>query len=143
MKHIFFVLLILIGTTVFAQVDKMLGSWKTIDDKTGETKSVVRIYKATDGKYYGKIEKLFAEEGSKCIKCEGKDKDQPVLGMVIIRAMEDKKGSLENGSVLDPESGKFYYGSITYDEKTDKIKLRGSIDKLGVLGRSQVWIRVK
>jgi uncharacterized protein (DUF2147 family) len=144
MKQLFLlVLLILIGMTSFSQVDKILGSWKTVDDKTGEIRSLVRIYKATDGKYYGKIEKLFVAPDSKCVNCEGKDKDQPVVGMVIIRAMEDKKGSLENGSVLDPETGKFYYGTITYDAKTDKLKLRGSLDKLGLLGRSQFWIREK
>ena len=36
----------------------ILGSWKTIDDATGKAKSIVRIYKAKNGKVYGKIEKL-------------------------------------------------------------------------------------
>ena len=45
----------------FAQADKIVGKWKTIDDKDGSAKSIVYIFKATNGKYYGKIEKLFKE----------------------------------------------------------------------------------
>ncbi|MDR2836356.1 MAG: DUF2147 domain-containing protein [Bacteroidales bacterium] len=138
-----FSLLIFFATHSFSQIDKIVGSWKTIDDKTGETKSIVRIYKATDNKYYGKIEKIFEYEDAKCIKCEGKDKDQPIVGLVIIRGMIEKKGKLDGGSVLDPESGKTYYGSISYDAEKDQLKLRGALDKFGIAGRNQYWIRVK
>ena len=38
-----------------AQVSNILGDWKTVDDKTGEKRSIVTIYKGSDGLYYGKI----------------------------------------------------------------------------------------
>ena len=38
-----------------AQVADILGDWLTVDDKTGDSFSVVNIYKDSDGKYYGKI----------------------------------------------------------------------------------------
>jgi len=53
--------------------------------------------------------------------------------------VEDDK--LISGYLLDPESGKKYYGSISYDAQTGKLKLRGSVDKFGVLGRTQYWLR--
>ena len=53
------VLLISFWMLGFAQADKIVGKWKTIDDKDGSEKSIVNIFKATNGKYYGKIEKLF------------------------------------------------------------------------------------
>ena len=39
---------------LFAQDTRVLGQWKTIDDATGEAKSIVEIYKR-DGAVYGKI----------------------------------------------------------------------------------------
>ena len=36
-----------------------LGEWVTIDDESGEKKSVVNIYKGNNGLYYGKIKTLY------------------------------------------------------------------------------------
>lgn len=128
-------------STVHGQISSILGEWKTVDDKTGEKHSIVRIYKATDGLYYGKIVKMFTYPDAVCEKCEGADKGKPLVGMIIIRGMKEVDGELKEGYVLDPESGKKYYGSISYDPKTGKLKLRGSLDKRGILGRSQYWVK--
>ncbi len=124
-----------------AQISNILGDWYTVDDKTGQSYSVVHIYRGNNGKYYGKITAMLipGTEDEKCVACKGTDKDKPVLGMVIIRDMVEKNGVLTGGKVLDPETGNFYYGKISYDNGL--LKLRGSIDKLGVLGRSQHWKR--
>jgi len=123
-----------------AQVSQILGDWNQVDDKSGDTWSVIRIYKATDGKYYGKIAKmLVGGPDEKCVACTGADKDKPLEGLVIIRGFEEKDGQLVGGRVLDPESGKFYYGKIYL--KNGNLVLRGSIDKAGILGRSQTWKR--
>jgi len=123
-----------------AQVQQILGDWNQVDDKSGDTWSVIRIYKATDGKYYGKIAKmLVGGPDEKCVECTGADKDKPLEGLVIIRGFEEKDGQLVGGRVLDPESGKFYYGKIYL--KNGNLVLRGSIDKAGILGRSQTWKR--
>ncbi|WP_159075516.1 DUF2147 domain-containing protein, partial [Mycobacterium tuberculosis] len=39
----------------FAQIE---GKWKTIDDETKQAKSIVEIFKKSDGKYYGKVSQL-------------------------------------------------------------------------------------
>lgn len=124
-----------------AQMHLILGDWYTVDDKTGESYSIVHIYRGENGKYYGKITAMLipGTENEICRDCTGADKNQPVLGMVIIRDMVEKNGVLTGGKVLDPETGNFYYGKISYDN--GKLKLRGSIDKMGVLGRSQHWKR--
>ncbi|MDR1757605.1 MAG: DUF2147 domain-containing protein [Bacteroidales bacterium] len=141
-KYFLWVFVMTIGLHgVHAQVERVVGYWKTVDDNSGEIKSMVRVYKMSDGTYQGKIEKLYLHPGAKCDKCEGADKGKPVTGMVIIRDMKADGDKLSGGYVLDPESGKKYYGSISIDEKTGKLKLRGSIDKFGVLGRTQYWIR--
>jgi uncharacterized protein (DUF2147 family) len=127
--------------STYAQIDSIVGNWKTVDDKTGEVRALVRIFKATNGLYYGKIEKMYKYASAVCEKCEGEDKGKPVLGMMIIRGMKADKDVLKEGYLLDPESGKKYYGTISYDPSTKKLKLRGSIDKYGFLGRNQYWIR--
>jgi uncharacterized protein (DUF2147 family) len=124
-----------------AQIAGIQGQWRTVDDKTGEIRSMVRIYKDTaDGLYYGKIEKLFKYADAVCEKCEGEDKNKPILGMIIIRGMK-AEGKALKGKVLDPENGKIYYATVSIDEKTGKLLLRGSLDKRGWLGRNQYWIK--
>ena len=135
MRKLFFLFLFFVtclsGT---AQVQQILGNWKTIDDKTGEPQSIVHIYKDSDGLYYGKIIELLVDtQGHEalCVACEGEDHNKPVV--------ED--GCLTGGKVLDPDNGKFYYGKI-YLEKGNLV-LRGSLDKRGFIGRNQTWLRVK
>jgi len=139
MKYLIFLLFFICPFSAFSQVNQIVGSWKTIDDKTGEAKSVVRIYKGTDGKYYGKIEKLFNNPDKKCDKCKDENKDKPVLGLVIITEMKEKSDKLDGGYILDPENGEKYNATISYDKETGKLKLRGSLDRFGVLGRNQYW----
>jgi len=139
---VFLTALLLSICSLSAQVEKILGDWSSVDDKTGEVRSVVHIYKGTDGKYYGKIAQLLLDSpDSKCIACTGADKDKPVIGLIIIRGFEEKDGKLVGGRVLDPDNGKFYYGKIYM--KGEDLVLRGSLDKAGVLGRSQTWKRKK
>ncbi|MCP3898732.1 MAG: DUF2147 domain-containing protein, partial [Desulfobacteraceae bacterium] len=77
----------------YAAGQSITGLWKTIDDETGKKKSIVEIYEQ-DGKYFGKIVKLFREPGedhdSVCDKCPDGDprKDQPTKGMVILQDLE-------------------------------------------------------
>ncbi|MDD3281456.1 MAG: DUF2147 domain-containing protein [Bacteroidales bacterium] len=145
MKKTCILILTLVAFTLsgFSQIDKIVGKWKTIDDEDGTAKSIVYIYKATNGKYYGKIEKLFKDADKLCAKCEGSNKDKPIVGMIIINGMVLKDNELTNGTILDPNNGKVYYCTISYDEKTKKLKVRGSLDKGGWIGRNQTWIREK
>lgn len=140
MKKLFFAALCLLSLNASAQINQILGKWNTIDDKTGEKKSVVEIYKADNGKYYGKIVQLFGRSDDEiCIPCKDEDHNAKVVGMNIIRDMKLEDGKLVGGKVLDPESGNIYYAKISL--KDGKLVLRGSIDKMGMLGRSQTWIR--
>ena len=142
MRKFFISSALLLATALSAQVNLILGDWKTVDDKTGDNFSIVTIYKGTDGLYYGKVAKmLVGPPNLKCDQCKGEDYNKPLEGLVIIRGMsyDKEKNQLVGGKVLDPESGKFYYGKIY--PKDGKLALRGSLDKRGVLGRNQTWIR--
>lgn len=141
MKKIFSVLLLaMVAVGAWGQVEQIVGDWATVDDKTGNQYAIVRIYQAGNGLYYGKIAKmLVGPKDLTCVECKGEDKNRPLEGLVIIRGMKNVNGELKEGKVLDPESGKFYYGKIYLDK--GKLVLRGSLDKHGVLGRNQIWIK--
>lgn len=125
----------------FGQVSNIVGKWKTIDDGDGSAKSIVNIYKSSNGKYYGKIEQLFKEPNKLCTECEGANKNKPIKGLIIINNMVEKNGTLTGGTILDPANGKVYRCNISYDAKSKNLKVRGSLDKGGLLGRSQTWVK--
>jgi uncharacterized protein (DUF2147 family) len=143
MARVVLVIIALLSSfAVSAQASAIVGDWKTVDDKTNEIRSQVRIYiDSIDGLYYGKIVKMYKYADAVCNKCEGADKNKPILGLVIISGMKAEGKALKGGTVLDPENGKKYYASISIDEKTGKLVLRGSLDKRGLFGRNQYWVK--
>lgn len=144
MKVRLLVALLLISLSAGAQVDKMLGNWDTVDDKSGDKRSTVYIYKAVNGKYYGKIQHLYIPkgDGTYTILTESPAGYEGIIGMVILKDLEPVGNELK-GRCYDPESKKTYYGKISYNAKNNTVTLRGSIDKLGILGRSQTWVKAE
>jgi uncharacterized protein (DUF2147 family) len=140
MKRTLFILALAVALNAGAQVKDLLGDWRTVDDKTGEMRAVVTLYQGADGLYYGKIAKMLMYGSDlRCEACRDEDHNAPIEGLVIIRGMKEQDGELVGGKVLDPESGKFYYGKIFL--KDGKMVLRGSLDRRGFLGRNQTWQR--
>ncbi len=120
-----------------------VGVWHSIDDKTGETKAEIRLTEV-DGAVRGRIEKLLrkgADQNARCIDCEGDRKDQPVIGLEIIRGARKAQGKdvWEGGKILDPENGRDYTLRLTPIEGGRKLEVRGSI---AFIGRTQTWVRV-
>lgn len=116
------------------------GIWKTIDDNTGETKSLVEI-KQVKGNYVGQIIKLLnRDDAPLCVECVGAKKNQPIIGLEIIWDMKLDNGVLRSGQILDPENGKNYSCRIKL-EGSNTLKVRGFIGS-PILGRTQVWHRV-
>jgi uncharacterized protein (DUF2147 family) len=127
-----------------AKAQSCVGTWITIDDETGKKKSKVELYKK-DGKLYGKIVYLYPREGRednpKCTKCTGDRKNQPLIGLQIVRGLEWDGSEWEDGTICDPENGKIYTCSIWLDEENkDRLHVRGYV---GPFFRTQTWIRVK
>ena len=54
MKKILLTISLFALTVMTAVAQDVTGKWKTIDDETGEAKSIVEIYKQ-NGKVYGKV----------------------------------------------------------------------------------------
>jgi uncharacterized protein (DUF2147 family) len=122
------------------------GLWKTIDDDGKTEKSLVRV---TDngGVFTGRIEKVFdaAKAELRCEKCSDDRKDQPVMGMTIIRGVKaraDDKGLWDGGEILDPNEGKTYKVRMKPIDGGKRLELRGYIG-VPLLGRTQTWVRVE
>lgn len=142
MKRLLISLLLTITATANAQVNKMLGHWNTFDDKTGDMASCVEITEH-NGAYSCIVLNMYEKkaDGSYGVMNppypEGYEN---VVGSQLFLDMEVHKNHLK-GRVYDPESGKIYFGKVTYEPKTDELVLRGSLDRAGLLGRSQTWKR--
>jgi len=142
MKKVCFSAMLFFGLSIYLAAQGPSGTWKTVDDNTGEARSYVEIYEE-GGKYFGKITKLLqAEPGTLCDSCKGDKKNKPVLGLVIIENMKSHKDFWKGGSILDPESGNDYRCSIWFDdEKKEILKVRGK--HWSGIYRTQTWYRVK
>ncbi|WP_419571441.1 DUF2147 domain-containing protein [Rheinheimera sp.] len=118
------------------------GQWTTIDDETGQPKSVVEIYQE-NGKLYGKVVEIFdpAKKAALCTECKGADKDLPVLGLVIIKGLSKDGDGYSDGDILDPKNGKLYSCTLSL-ENPDQLDVRGYLG-FALLGRSQTWHRLK
>ena len=121
-----------------------VGAWQSIDDKTREAKSQIRIAES-GGALNGRIEKLLRKEARQdavCDECNDDRKGKPMVGLEIIRGGKkaDGKDVWEGGKILDPENGKEYRASFTPIDGGKKLEVRGY---LGPFWRTQTWERVQ
>ena len=135
---------LLLPGLAFAQATPA-GLWKTIDDDGKTAKSLVRISEQ-GGVLTGSIEKVLdpaAEPNAKCDKCKDDRKDQPIVGLQIIRGVKaDGEGVWGHGEILDPNNGKTYRTRLKPVDGGKKLEVRGYIGA-PLFGRSQTWIRAE
>lgn len=135
--------LALLMTQIAGAQNSPAGLWKTIDDKTGKVKSLVRIQES-GGEFQGKIEKLFRDadqdQNPKCDKCEGSNKDQPLIGLTILFNIKKDGDEFSGGKILDPANGKLYSSKLKLVDNNKKLEVRGYIG-MPMFGRTQTWLR--
>ena len=141
-KSIAAILISALALPALAQMTPV-GVWRTVDDKTGEVSSEVRI-SDNAGVLSGRIEKLLrkdAKQDDVCDKCADERKNKPVLGLEIIRGAKksDGKEVWEGGKILDPDNGKDYTLRLTPIEDGKQLQVRGYI---AFFYRTQTWTRV-
>lgn len=145
MKKLFLIVFFVASATlVNAQVNKLLGQWNTFDDKTGDMRSCVEITEK-NGVYSCEVILLYEKAANGNYKVMQPPYAKEYEGVVGTQLFSEMKvdGDHLKGRVYDPESQKTYHGKVTYQAKTDELVLRGSLDKAGLLGRSQTWKRKK
>ena len=116
------------------------GAWKTVDEKSGKVMSEVQLYQQ-GSKLFGKIVALAEPNDAQgkpkvCTKCQGGDKDKPIVGLVIIKDLALDGERYKGGTIMDPEDGKVYKAEVWPEE--GKLKVRGYV---GFLYKTQTWLR--
>jgi uncharacterized protein (DUF2147 family) len=137
-------LAVLGAAPAFAQSDTAAGLWRTVDDKTGKERSLVRIVD-NGGVLEGRVEQIFNRQPDDdpdflCRKCEGERKDKPVIGMTILWGLKRDGAQWTGGEILDPKNGKTYRAKMKLVDGGRKLEVRGYIG-ISLLGRSQTWFR--
>ena len=124
-----------------------VGVWKTIDDDSKKEKSLIRITES-GGALTGKLEK-FLDPATKpdvvCKDCSDERKDQPILGMTLLKGVKQNDGDKavwDGGDILDPNNGKIYRVRLKPIDGGSKLEVRGYIGT-PMLGRTQTWIRTE
>ena len=138
------ILLVLVITSSFAfsqNANDVIGKWKTIDDETGEAKSIVELYKVGN-KLQGKVIQILnpAKVDNVCTLCEDNRKGKRIQGMIIVKDMVWDVDEWDDGTILDPNKGSIYDCKLWLEnDNKDKLYLRGYI---GFLFRTQNWYRI-
>lgn len=125
------------GFSAAAQTDPIERVWLN-GPKTGK----VHIYKAKDGKFYGKIVWLAEpnRDGKPKLDINNEDpkkRTQAVMGLLVLKGFK-KEGSkkYEGGTIYDPKNGKTYSCKMQLDG--NKLEVRGYIG-VSMLGRTDTW----
>ena len=119
----------------------VVGKWK-LEDGT----AIVEVYKQGDV-FNGKIvwlEKPTEEDGTPAKDDKNPDaklRSRQLIGLNMLSNLKQDGGEYKGGSIYDPGNGKTYNCSMKVEG--DVLKVRGSLDKKGLLGRTMDWFRVK
>lgn len=124
-----------------ASAQDVVGKWK-LDDGT----AIVEVYKQGDV-FNGKIvwlEKPTEEDGTPAKDGNNPDpklRSRELIGLNMLSGLAKNGAEYKGGSIYDPGNGKTYNCSMKVEG--DVLKVRGSLDKRGLLGRTMDWFRVK
>jgi uncharacterized protein (DUF2147 family) len=121
------------------------GLWEQVDEVTGKAESWFRIGQK-NGVYEGVLVKAFPKPGEEdkewfCIKCEGAEKNAPVIGLALIKNMKRNGFSYEGGTIMDPRDGAVYRALMELSPDGQKLTVRGYLG-ISLFGRSQIWNRL-
>lgn len=118
------------------------GLWQPLDS-AGHPLGLIRIYQ-DHGFYFGRIEPASPQDHNtaRCVHCTDERKDQPVLGLVIIRNMRLEGDKYVGGDVLDPDTGRIYNCKFHLIDGGHRMIMRGYFG-ISLLGRSLTWRRVE
>ncbi len=141
MKKIIFSMIFMLMPLAAAFAQDVVGKWK-LEDGT----AIVEVYQ--EGNVFnGKIVWLqnpTEADGSPAVDDKNPDKalrTRQVLGLNMLSGLKKTGDEYSGGSIYDPGNGKTYNCSMKVEG--DVLKVRGSLDRKGLIGRTMDWFRVK
>lgn len=99
-----------------------------------------------NGRFQGRIVKIFPKPGQdpsnwRCSKCEGAQRNAPVVGITFIKGMQRHGLTYANGTILDPRDGSVYSAMMELSPDGQRLTVRGYLG-IPLLGQSEVWRRL-
>ena len=154
-KAVLLIIFLAMCSASFVVADPAEGLWKSIDDKTGKVTAVWKLSISGDrlvGEMLAVVGKSPDKKADKCkdsypgFPKAGKVNQMTLVGTPFMWGLEKKsEGVWQNGYIIAPDNGKYYYCKVTFRAKDGKkykvesLEMRGEIG-LGI-GRTQIWQR--
>jgi uncharacterized protein (DUF2147 family) len=141
-KSLFLVIVMVLSTgLMYAQADKVLGIWLT-----EKKSSQVKVFKATDGKIYGRVE--WIDDDKDKLDTNNPDPNlskQKVWGSIILKGFKynESKKQWEGGTIYDPDNGKTYTAYMWFEDDPIQLHIKGYVMGMKFIGRQTLWIREK
>ena len=141
LKKIIISMVAMLAPLAAAFAQDVVGKWK-LDDGS----AIVEVYKQGDA-FNGKIGWLqdpTEPDGSPAVDTNNPDaklRSRKLIGLNMLSSLKKSGAEYTGGSIYDPGNGKTYNCSMKVEG--DVLKVRGSLDKKGLLGRTMDWYRVK
>ena len=141
MKKIFITVIFAMIPFIASYAQDVVGKWKLEDGS-----AIVEVYRQGDS-FNGKIVWLHnptESDGSPAKDGNNPDKSlrsRQLIGLNMLSGLKKTGNEYSGGSIYDPGNGKTYNCSMKVEGNV--LKVRGSLDKKGLLGRTMDWFRVK
>ena len=141
MKKLFVGAILMVAPLCAALAQDVVGKWKLEDGS-----AIVEVYKQGDV-FNGKIVWLqhpTEADGSPAVDEKNPDaklRSRQLIGLNMLSGLKKSGSEYAGGTIYDPGNGKTYNCSMKVEG--DVLKVRGSLDKKVLLGRTMDWYSVK
>lgn len=134
--------------TFAANTDPLVGTWKTIDDRTGYSLSDVIIRQDSKTKTYSATilharSVPGAEHSEICTQCKGSQKNQRLVGLKMLSGLNpvpNKQNEFHQGQLLDPSNGQLYNARARLMNNGKHLIIYSQIEGHTV-GRNMTWVK--
>ncbi len=136
---VFGVILLTIAS-LSAQEEKVLSTWLN-----EEGTSHIRVFKATNGMYYGKI--VWLKEEPERLDINNPDEEKqtvPLMGLQILKEFtyNADKERWDSGTIYDPDNGKTYDCFMWFEDDFNTLYIKGYVLGMKFIGRETIWKKV-